>query len=60
MPKNRIIYSKRIMTKLVEAGYIPKGTMPNPTKQDFLCWIFEITPGFQEALDKFIEEGNEE
>jgi hypothetical protein len=32
MPKNKIIYSKRIMTKLVEAGYIPKGTMPNPTK----------------------------
>lgn len=54
MPKNKIIYSKRVMVQLVEAGFIPITTMPNPGHEPMICWIFEITPEFKDALDKIL------
>lgn len=39
--KNKIIYTRRIALKLVEMGNVPVGTMPNPSKPEFLCWIFK-------------------
>jgi len=49
--KQKIIYSLRAMEKLVAMGYIPIGTLPNPTKPEFMCWIFEVTPEFQRDVD---------
>ncbi len=53
--------------KLIEAGNIPAGTMPNPSKPEFLTWIFAETPKFQKDLKDILDErdsarakGNEE
>lgn len=49
--KQKIIYSLRAMERLVAMGHNPVSTMPNPTKPEFLCWIFEVTPEFQHDVD---------
>ena len=52
MLETKIIYSLKVVAQLVAMGYQPVASMPNPKKPDFLCWIFEVTPEFQRALDK--------
>ena len=52
MPINRIVYSMRIMKELVARGHVPIATMPNPRRQDFICWVFENTPEFQKDMDE--------
>ncbi len=47
---NKIIYTRRIAMKLIEMGNVPVGTTPNPTKPNFLCWIFAVTPKFEKDL----------
>lgn len=47
---NKIIYTRKIAMKLIELGNVPVGTMPNPSKQGFLCWIFAVTPKFERDL----------
>lgn len=42
----KIIYSLKIMNKLVEKGHIPVETMPNPKNTFYNCWIFEVNPQF--------------
>lgn len=51
---NKIIYSLRVMLCLVERGFIPITTMPNPKYPQFNCWIFEVTDSFQQALDEIL------
>jgi hypothetical protein len=46
MSKYKIIYSLRIMRKLVERGFVPEHTMPNPQFPQFNCWVFEINEQF--------------
>lgn len=53
---NKIIYTRRIAMKLIEAGNIPAGTMPNPSKPEFLTWIFAETPKFSNDLAKILGE----
>lgn len=48
--KNKIIYSKRVMEQLLELGFRPIETIPNPTKPEFMCWAFEWTDAFDAAL----------
>lgn len=48
--KNKIIYTRRIAMELIERGHVPVGTMPNPSKPEFLCWIFAVTPKFERDL----------
>lgn len=55
---NKIIYTRRIALKLVEMGNVPAGTMPNPSKPDFLCWIFAQTPKFEKDLQTVLGEKN--
>lgn len=50
----KIIYTRRIALKLVEMGHIPAGTMPNPSKPQFMCWIFNRTPKFDQDLAKVL------
>lgn len=55
---NKIIYTRRIAMKLIEMGNIPTGTTPNPSKQDFLCWIFPVTNKFEKDLQTILNEKN--
>lgn len=53
---NKIIYTRKIAMKLVEMGNVPAGTMPNPSKPEFLCWIFNMNPKFERDLQTVLEE----
>lgn len=57
--QNKIIYTRKIATKLIEAGNVPVGTTPNPSKPNFLCWIFAETPKFQSDFAKIVAEKRE-
>ena len=54
MLDTKIIYSLKVATKLIALGHQPVGTMANPMKPEFTCWIFEVTPEFQGDLDKVL------
>jgi len=56
--KNKIIYTRRIAMQLIEMGHVPAGTMPNPSKPEFLCWIFNRTTKFDRDLSEVL--GNKE
>jgi hypothetical protein len=32
-------------------GFRPIETIPNPLKPEFICWVFEWTDAFDEALN---------
>lgn len=51
----KIIYSLKIMESLVEQGFYPEYSMPNPKNNYYTCWIFDSTPDFQRALDRIYE-----
>lgn len=51
---NKIIYSIKVMKALVERGFIPIATIPNPKNSKFNCWIFEVTDDFQQILDEIM------
>ena len=53
---NKIIYTRKIAMKLVEMGNVPAGTMPTPSKPEFLCWIFNVTPKFERDLQAVLDE----
>lgn len=53
---NKIIYTRRIAMKLIEMGNIPSATTPNPSKPDFLCWIFPVTNKFERDLQSILDE----
>lgn len=49
--KQQIIYSKKVLDQLLELGFRPIETFPNPIKPQLLCWAFEKTEEFDKALD---------
>ncbi len=53
---NKIIYTRKIAMKLIEMGHIAAGTMPNPSKPEFLCWIFPVSPKFEKDLQLILDE----
>ena len=53
---NKIIYTRRIAMKLIEMGNIPSGTTPNPSKPEFLCWIFPVNNKFERDLQTILDE----
>lgn len=53
---NKIIYTRKIAMKLIEMGNVPVGTTQNPSKPEFLCWIFAITPKFERDLQAVLDE----
>lgn len=53
---NKIIYTRKIAMKLIEMGNIPSGTTQNPSKPEFLCWIFPITNKFEKDLATILAE----
>ena len=44
---------------LIEMGNVPVGTMPNPSKPEFLCWIFAKTPKFERDLQTVLGDKDE-
>ena len=56
MMTNKIIYTRRIAMKLIEMVSIASGTTPNPSKPDFLCWIFPINNKFEKDLQTILSE----
>lgn len=46
----KIIYARWVCEKLLQNGYNPIETYPNPLRPELLCWGFEDTPGFEETL----------
>ena len=54
MNKKQIIYSLKVMRQLLERGFTPEQTIPNPVKPQFICWVFEVTEELQKALDEVL------
>lgn len=48
--KTKLIYSKRVCEQLMLMGFRPVETIPNPLKPEFICWAFEDTKKFNQAL----------
>jgi hypothetical protein len=46
----KIIYSKKVMMQLLELGFRPIDTFPNPTNPKYLCWAFKWDDKFDKAL----------
>ena len=57
MSKKQIIYSLRVMRQLLERGFVPEQTIPNPIKPQYKCWVFEATEELQTALDEVLGGG---
>ena len=49
-----VIYSLKVMRKLLEMGFIPIKTIPNPKDVKYNCWIYEATDEFIEARRKIL------
>ena len=58
MNKKQIIYSLKVMRQLLERGFVPEQTIPNPIKPPFNCWVFEVTEELQTALDEVLGGGS--
>ena len=48
--KQKIIYSMKVMQQLVEMGFLPTATLPNPKDTKYNCWVFDWTEEFDKAL----------
>lgn len=53
---NKIIYTRRIAVRLIEMGNVPAGTIPNPSKPEFQCWIFPETAKFNRDMEAIMAE----
>lgn len=54
--KTKAVKSRRIAWLLRKAGYPILSVEPNRMQPEYNVYIFEVTPGFQKALDKIIED----
>lgn len=54
--KTKAVKSRRIAWLLRKAGYPILSVEPNRMQPEYNVYIFEVTPDFQEALDKIIED----
>lgn len=54
--KAKAVKSRRIAWLLRKAGYPILSVEPNRMQPEYNVYIFEVTPDFQKALDKIIED----
>lgn len=54
--RTKAVKSRRIAWLLIKAGYPILSVEPNRMQPEYNVYIFEVTPGFQEVLDKIIED----
>lgn len=59
MNENKIIYTKRVATRLIELGNIPVGTTPNPSRPEYICWIFNRNAKFERDVQLVMKEREE-
>lgn len=52
--KFKTIFSLRIKIELSKRGFEPVLENDNVNKPGFKCWIYEITPEFDECLDEIM------
>ena len=52
----KIIYTLRLVTKLMDRGQIPILSMPNPKEPRLTCWVFNDTEEFEQTLSMILEE----
>lgn len=51
---NKVIYSLRVFLQLEQLGFKPISTTINPNNQKLICWIYEKTPEFTQALNEIL------
>lgn len=54
--KTKAVKSRRIAWLLRKAGYPILSVEPNRMQPEYNVYIFKVTPDFQKALDKIIED----
>ena len=52
----KLVYSIRIMERLVEMGYRPVERVDYPMVDGFYCWLFERTEDFERDFSALVEE----
>ena len=52
-----IIYTMRLAMALIDKGYTPLSTMPNPNNPKLICWVFQKTDKFLEDFNKLVKGG---
>lgn len=59
MTKTKTIYTKWVVEGLLKMGFHPVDTYPNPLKLEFMCWEFEDTHEFEQALTCILHKGGQ-
>jgi len=57
IPETQIVYKKDYAVSMIAIGHKLIGTMPNPTNDKYICWIFEDDDTFYADLHEIIERG---
>ena len=55
--KTKTIYARWVCEQLLQLGFRPVDIFPNPLKPEFMCWAFEQTKEFDEALTNILSQG---
>lgn len=53
----RIVYKMQYAIKMQLLGHTLLNKIPNPTNENYDCWIFELDNTFDSDLHELIEEG---
>ena len=54
--KEKVIYTRKIANKLVQAGYPVVRVEENPNKPEFDCWVFAETADFKKDFTNIINQ----
>lgn len=54
MTKQKIIYSRQVMLKLLEMGFRPIDSFQNPMNPKYLVWAFEESESFEKAFSLIV------
>ncbi len=57
MTKQKIIYTRWIMMRLLERGFRFVDSFQNPTNPELLVWAFEDNEEFEKAFAEIVKEG---
>ena len=52
-----IVYKMKLAMALMEKGYSPLYTMPNPKNTTLICWVFQKTDAFLKDFEELVKEG---
>lgn len=51
----KLVYSLRIMERLVELGYRPVERLESPVVEGYYCWLFERSEEFDRDFSALVE-----